>query len=154
MKGEVTGKGNRLEITRIFDAPRGVVFAWWTRAENLRQWSGCKDAVNCEFEVDFRVGGGFRQTMQIGDKGHFTITGIYEEIVEPEKIVYRAQLGPAATRVTVKFFEQGEKTRMVLTHEGFPDEMQVKFVSQGTSESFDKLDSLLAAGMPAAGSGL
>jgi uncharacterized protein YndB with AHSA1/START domain len=145
MKGEIKITGRKLEITRVFAAPRAMVFAWWTKPENLRQWSGCKEAVNCEFEMDFRVGGGFKQTMQIGDKGQFTITGEYEEIVAPQRIVYRANLGPMATRVTVTLFEQGNQTRMVLTHEGFTDDMTIQFVSQGTSESFDKLETLLSA---------
>src|SRR5438067_4319500 len=106
MKGDVNIAGNRLRITRVFEAPREVVFRWWTQAEKLAQWSGCKQATNCEVEMDFRVGGGFTQKMQIGDKGRFTFTGTYEEIVEPERIVYRANLGPAVTRVMVEFFEE------------------------------------------------
>jgi uncharacterized protein YndB with AHSA1/START domain len=95
--------------------------------------------------MDFRVGGGFTQKMQIGDKGSFTFTGVYEEIVEPQRIVYRANLGPAVTRVSVELFEEpGGRTRMVLTQDGFPDAMLSNIVSQGTMESFDKLDGALA----------
>ena len=66
------------------------------------------------------------------------------------RIVYHAHFGPAATRVTVEFFEQANATRVVLTHEGCPDEFFCKTVSQGTSDSFDKLDSLLAQALVAA----
>jgi len=65
MKSEVRISGNRLQITRIFDAPRHLVFGWWTRAEKLRQWSGCKEATRCEVDMDFRIGGSFTQKMQI-----------------------------------------------------------------------------------------
>ena len=144
MKSEVKISGKRLQITRTFDAPRNVVFGWWSQAEKLQQWSGCKDAVKCEIEMDFRTGGSFTQKMQIAGHGEFSLTGRYAEIVEPEKIVYDADLGFGVTRVTVEFFEHRNQTRVVLTHEGFPDEFLCGTVSQGTTESLDKLDLLLA----------
>jgi uncharacterized protein YndB with AHSA1/START domain len=144
MKSEVRISGNRLQITRVFDAPRHLVFGWWTQAEKLQQWSGCKDATKCEIEMDFRVGGSFTQKMQIAGAGEFSFIGKYDEIVEPERIVYHANFGPASTRVVVEFFEEGKGTKVVLTHEGFPDEVFCKNVSQGTAESFEKLDGLVA----------
>jgi uncharacterized protein YndB with AHSA1/START domain len=144
MKSEVRISGNRLQITRVFDAPRHLVFGWWTQAEKLQQWSGCKDATKCEIEMDFRVGGSFTQKMQIAGAGEFSFSGKYDEIVEPERIVYHANFGPASTRVVVEFFEEGKSTKVVLTHEGFPDEVFCKNVSQGTAESFEKLDGLVA----------
>ena len=145
MKSQVITNGNRLQITRVFDAPRHRVFAWWTQPEKLQQWSGCKEATSCRVEMDFRVGGSFTQTMQITGCGEFSFTGQYDEIVEPERIVYHADLGYARTRVVLEFFEQRDRTRLVLTQEGFPDESLCSTVSQGTTESLDKLDSLLAA---------
>ena len=133
-----------IRITRVFDAPRHVVFSWWSSGEKLQKWSGCKEASHCEIQMDFRVGGGFTQKMQIGGKGSFTITGTYDEIVEPEKIVYQVNLGVAVTRVQVEFFDEAGKTRVVLTQEGFPDEMSVKIVTGGTTESFEKLESIFA----------
>ena len=143
MKSEVKISGNRLQITRVFDAPRQLVFAWWTQAEKLQQWSGCKAATKCEFEMDFRVGGSFTQKMHIAGAGEFSFTGKYDEIVAPERISYRAEFGQAITRVVVEFFEQGNQTRVVLTHDGFPNESFGKTVSQGTTESLDKLAAML-----------
>jgi uncharacterized protein YndB with AHSA1/START domain len=133
-----------LQITRVFEAPRELVFSWWTEGEKMQQWSGCKEATHCEIQMDFRVGGGFTQRMQIGGKGVFTITAKYDEIVEPERIVYQADLGFGVTRVVIEFFEQGDKTKVVLIQEGFPDDFLSQTVSHGTTESFDKLDSILA----------
>ncbi|HLK64642.1 MAG TPA: SRPBCC domain-containing protein [Bryobacteraceae bacterium] len=145
MKSQVKISGNRLQITRIFDAPRALVFSWWSQAEKMQQWSGCKDATRCEIEMDFRVGGTFKQTMQIAGAGAFTLTGKYEEIVVPEKIAYSADLGGhASTHVVVEFFEEGNGTRMVLTQEGLPGEV-CNFVAQGTSESFEKLEAKVAS---------
>lgn len=110
----------------------------------MQQWSGCKEATHCEIQMDFRVGGGFTQKMQIAGKGEFTITGKYDEIVVPEKIAYHADLGFGVTRVVIEFFEQGDRTKVVLTQEGLPDDFLSQTVSHGTTESFDKLDAILA----------
>jgi uncharacterized protein YndB with AHSA1/START domain len=147
MKSEVSISGDRLRIARVFDTPRHLVFGWWTQAEKLQQWSGCKEATKCEIVMDFRVGGSFTQKMQIAANGEtceFSLSGTYDEIVEPERIVYHANFGRAITRVIVEFFEQGKGTKVVVTHEGCPDDFFCKTVSQGTSESLDKLDSLVA----------
>ncbi|HLK20682.1 MAG TPA: SRPBCC domain-containing protein [Bryobacteraceae bacterium] len=134
-----------LQITRVFDAPRNVVFSWWSSGEKLQQWSGCKEMTHCEVQMDFRVGGGYTQKMQIGDKGTFSITATYDEIVVPEKIVYHVNLGFAVTRVQVDFSDQAGKTKVTLKQDGFPDEMTVKIVTGGTTESLEKLESILTA---------
>jgi hypothetical protein len=53
-------------------------------------------------------------------------------------------MGPAIIRVTIEFFDEGEGTKVVVTQEGFPDPKLGQIVSQGMSESFEKLDELLA----------
>src|ERR1700676_4188704 len=143
MESAVKITGTHLQITRLSDPPRPVGFAWWSNAKKLQQWSGCRDATKCEIEMDFRVGGSFTQKMHIAGAGEFSFTGKYEEIIEPERISYHAEFGQAITRVVVEFFEQGNQTRVVLTHDGFPNESFCKTVSQGTTESLDKLAAML-----------
>jgi uncharacterized protein YndB with AHSA1/START domain len=143
MKSEVKITGSRLQITRIFDAPRHRVFAAWKQRDLLQQWTGCKESMTVEIEMDFRVGGSFTQKMRIAGAGEYTVTGKYDEIVEPERIVYHANLGPATTRITVEFIEQGHQTKIILTQEGLPDQNLCKIVSQGTTEALDKLERML-----------
>jgi uncharacterized protein YndB with AHSA1/START domain len=147
MNSDVKITGNRLQITRVFEAPRERVFAAWKNPSLLQRWTGCRDATNVECQSDFRPGGAFTTKMHIGGQADCdcTFVGAYDEIVEPEKIAYHINLGPAVTSVVVEFFEQAGQTRIVLTQEGFPDDMIVKFVTQGTLESFEKLDGVLAA---------
>jgi uncharacterized protein YndB with AHSA1/START domain len=143
MKSEVKITGNRMQITRVFDAPRERVFATWKQRDLLQRWTGCKETTKVEIEMDFRVGGSFTQKMNIAGVGEYSITGIYDEIIEPEKISYHVNLGPATTRVTIEFIEQGKQTKMVLTQDGFPDPNLCKMVSQGTEEALDKLEQML-----------
>ena|SRR5579862_9879876 len=145
MKSEVKVGDNRLEITRIFDAPRQLVFGFWKKVDQLEQWWGCKDTIKLECEMDFRIGGFFTCVMQIRNAGEFTYKAQYDEIVEPEKIAYHADFGPVTTRVTVQFLDLGGKTKMVLTQVGFPSQGICEHVSRGTTESFDKLEAALAA---------
>jgi uncharacterized protein YndB with AHSA1/START domain len=67
--------------------------------------------------------------MTIKGTGQRVFSGTYEEVIEPEKIVYSANLGPATIRVTIQFFEQGEQTKVILTQEGFPDPNLVNIVA-------------------------
>jgi uncharacterized protein YndB with AHSA1/START domain len=148
MKSEVNMSGESFTLTRVFDAPRPDVFRWWAEAEKLQQWSGCKEATTCEVVMDFRVGGSFTQKMQIsvqGRKCEFSFVGVYEEIIVPERISYRADLGRGTTTVTIDFFDLGSQTKVVLKQDGFGDSASYGIVSQGTRESFDKLASILAA---------
>jgi uncharacterized protein YndB with AHSA1/START domain len=97
--------------------------------------------------MDFRVGGGFRQAMRIAVNDgicDFVLTATYEEIVVPERISYMLNMGQQTTRVRIEFFEAGSRTQVVLTQDGFASPESGKVVAQGTSDSFDQLESLVA----------
>jgi uncharacterized protein YndB with AHSA1/START domain len=68
MKSEVKMNGTRLQITRVFEAPRAMVFAYSTQVEELQQWAGCTNATKVEIQADLRPGGSFTQKMQIAGK--------------------------------------------------------------------------------------
>jgi uncharacterized protein YndB with AHSA1/START domain len=74
--------------------------------------------------------------------GEFVITGRYEEIVVPERIVYVADLRFAKSRVVVEFTEVVGGTRVTLSQEGLDSPMVFDNVSRGTSESFAKLEAM------------
>jgi uncharacterized protein YndB with AHSA1/START domain len=136
--------GHRVQIKHRFGAPRPEIFSWWTTPEKLRQWSGCQGATKCEVTMDFRVGGSYSQKMFITGRGEFSFHGVYQEIVEPERIVYTAVIGSAITRVTVEFVEASNAaTQVVITHEGLLNEMFRKNIEQGTTESLQELQRIL-----------
>ena len=143
MKSDVKISRNQVQITRVFNAPREKVFAAWKTSDQLERWSGCKDSTKVEVQMDFRVGGTFTQKLHIRNVGEYTIAGTYDEIVEPERIVYHVNLGPATTRVAIEFIAQGNQTKVILTQIGFPDENLSRIVLEGTTESLDRLDQIL-----------
>lgn len=135
-----------LQITRIFEAVPSEVFQWWAEAEKLQQWSGCRQCIRCEVDMDFRVGGGFRQKMHIAVNGgvcDFLLTATYVEIVVPTRICYVLDMGQQTTRVRIEFFEEGARTKVVLTQDGFASPESCKIISQGTNDSLDQLNFLV-----------
>jgi uncharacterized protein YndB with AHSA1/START domain len=112
----ITTPGDRrIEITRLFDAPRALVFEAWTKAEHVAHWwdpSGVRLAV-CE--IDLRPGGAFRWVNRApdGGEGH-SFSGIYREIVPPEKVVFTAPDSPDRGS-TLVFTEEGKKTKLTIT---------------------------------------
>jgi uncharacterized protein YndB with AHSA1/START domain len=77
-----------LVITRVFDAPRELVFQAWIDPKHLSQWWGPKGFINPVCEVDARVGGAWRIVMRAPDGAEYPGGGVYLEIVEPERLVF------------------------------------------------------------------
>ncbi len=78
----------RMVITRVFDAPRELVWKAWTDPQFAKQWWGPKGFTTPVYEMDFRVGGKFLFCMRTPDGQEFWNAGEYHEIVPHEKIVY------------------------------------------------------------------
>src|SRR5450631_188479 len=75
-------------ITRVFDAPRELVFKAWTDPKHLVHWWGPNGFTNTFHEVDIRPGGVWRFTMHGPDGVDYPNRIVFEEIVKPERIVY------------------------------------------------------------------
>jgi uncharacterized protein YndB with AHSA1/START domain len=76
-----------LVITRIFDAPRELVWKAWTDPKYVMQWWGPKGFTSPSCEIDLRVGGRYLLCMRAPDGQEFWSGGEYTEIIAPEKIV-------------------------------------------------------------------
>ena len=102
-------------ITRVFDAPRSLVFAAMTQPEHVRQWYGLRDHTMKVCEIDLRVGGKWRYVMQMPDGNEFAFSGEYLEIVPPDRLVstewFEAIPGSDYV-VTTTFVEQDGKTTL------------------------------------------
>jgi uncharacterized protein YndB with AHSA1/START domain len=104
--------------TRIFDAPRALVFQMWTDPKHLAQWWGPNGFTTTTSAFDMRPGGVWRFVMHGPDGRDYENRITFEEIVRPERIVYRHGGGddvePVQFRTTVTFEDLGGKTRLTL----------------------------------------
>ena len=95
MAGKSSGKLNvtrksdtEIVLSRVFDAPRRLVFEAMTKPEYVRRWWCCMDGYTMPVcEIDFRVGGKWRYVMVGADGSEVAFNGEYREIVVPERIV-------------------------------------------------------------------
>ncbi len=110
-----------LTITRIFDAPRELVWKAWTDPKLLARWWGPMWFTNPVCEVDLRPGGAILIHMRGPDGVVYPMKGVFHEIVEPERLVFTSSSveGKGDTTLletinTVTFAELDGKTRLTL----------------------------------------
>jgi uncharacterized protein YndB with AHSA1/START domain len=103
--------------TYEFDAPRELVFSAWTDPRHLAQWWGPTGFSTTTMSFDFRQGGIWRFVMHGPDGRDYQNRVTFEEIVPPERIVYRHGGGddvePVQFKQTVIFEDIGGRTRIV-----------------------------------------
>jgi uncharacterized protein YndB with AHSA1/START domain len=130
----------RASAERIFDA--------WTQPKHLKQWWGPKSVECTDAEVDLRVGGGYRIANQLPDGKILWISGEFEVIERPHRLVYTWRVGDAAVaaeRVTVTFEAHGEATEVIVAHERIPTEAMRDMHEQGWVGCLDGLVDYLEA---------
>jgi len=109
-----------LVLTRVFKAPRGPVFAVWTEPTQVAQWWGPNGFTNPVCELDVRPGGAVRIHMRGPDGTVYPMTGVYQEIVEPERLVFTSaaldESGKPLFEVlnTVAFVEHDGTTKLTV----------------------------------------
>ncbi len=155
-----------LIITRIFDAPRDLVWKAWTDPEHVMRWWGPKNFTSPVSKIDLRVGGKYLNCMRgAGPDGvvrDYWSTGVYREIVPQKKLVLTDSFAdekgnvvsashygmegdwPLELLIMVTIDETGGKTTMTLRHEGMPAGQNRELAEAGWNESFDKLAEYLA----------
>jgi len=143
-----------ITITRVFDAPRALVFEAWTDAAQLAQWWGPKGFTNPVCEIDVRVGGAIRIHMRSPDGQVYPMRGEFREITAPERLVFTNIAVDGADKpiieglTTVTFAERGGKTTMTLHTRGRAvvdyAAGYLQGMEAGWTGSIDKLQTLLA----------
>jgi uncharacterized protein YndB with AHSA1/START domain len=141
-------------ITRVFDAPRALVFATWTDPKHLAQWWGPQGFTNPVCEFDARVGGAIRIHMRAPNGAVYPMKGEVREIVPPERLVFTNialdEAGNAVTDglTTVTFTEENGKTTLTLHTRGAAmveyAAAYLKGMDVGWTQSIDKLQAYLA----------
>jgi uncharacterized protein YndB with AHSA1/START domain len=109
-------KNRILTLTRVFDAPRELVWKAYTDPKHIVKWSFANDWESPFAETDVRPGGAFRIGMRPADHSEegFTFSGTYREVVKPERLVQ--DLGDGRV-MTTTFEDQLGKTKLTLSVE-------------------------------------
>jgi uncharacterized protein YndB with AHSA1/START domain len=140
-------------LTRIFDAPRELVWRAWTDPKHLAQWFGPRGFTSSVPELDVRVGGALRIVMHGPDGNDYPMKGIFREVAPPERLVFTNiaidndgnHLLEGETTVILE--AQGNKTKMTLhTYAKGLVPIAPKMLGgmeQGWNQSFDKLSELM-----------
>jgi uncharacterized protein YndB with AHSA1/START domain len=103
--------------TRVFDAPRELVFDVWLKPEHVAQWWGPNGFSVTTHEMDVRPGGVWRFLMHGPDGTDYPTKIIYSEVVRPERLVYTLGSdddGPNRFDVRVTFEDLGAQTRLTM----------------------------------------
>lgn len=140
-------------LTRLFDAPRQLVFEALTKPEHVRRWWGClsdKHSV-AVCEIDLRVGGAWR-FVGCGPGGNYpAFYGEYREIAPPDRLVYTEIFEPfpdGDSLVTTVLTEEHGKTRMTVTatypSQDVRDMVMKTGMEVGAGLSYDRLEDLVA----------
>lgn len=139
----------RLTLTRIFAAPRALVFAAWTQPEHLKQWSAPHGFTIPVSKGELRAGGKWRACMGSPEGEKLWLHGVYREVVPGRRLVFthtwtEPDGGPGhETVLTVRFSDLGGKTKVVLTQVGFDSVESRDGHRGGWSQCFERLAELL-----------
>ena len=147
-----TPSDREIVLTRLFDAPRRLVFDAMTKPEHVRRWWGILDDKHSVpvCEIDLRPGGAWRFVGR-GPEGDFpAFYGTYREIAPPERLVYTEFFEPfpdVGSVITTVFTEENGKTRMTVTclypSLDVRDMVLSTGMSKGAGISYDRLEDLV-----------
>ena len=144
-----------IEVSRTFEEPLEVLWKAWTEPAHFMKWYGPKGFTSPTCEIDLREGGRHLFCMLSPDGRQMYSTGIYEEVVPMERLVYSdgfsdaegnlMSMGegmPGSMDVTVTFVHVDGKTTVTVSHLGFGP--GAEHAVMGWEQAFDKLSAVLA----------
>ena len=146
-----TPSDREIVLTRLFDAPRRLVFEAMTKPEHVKRWWGILDdrysVPICE--IDLRPGGRWRFVGH-GPHGEAAFYGVYREVAPPERVVFTeifAAFPDVESTVTAVLTEEGGKTRLTATcvypTKDVRDGVLNSGMTRGAGISYDRLDDVV-----------
>ena len=148
-----TPSDQEIRMTRLFDAPRRLVFEAMTKPEHVKQWWGrLGEGYSVPVcEIDLRVGGAWRFVNR-HPNGEAAFHGEYREIAPPSRLVFTEifeEFPDTVSVVTTDFTEESGKTRMTATvrypSRDVRDMVLASGMSRGAGISYDRLEDLAAS---------
>jgi uncharacterized protein YndB with AHSA1/START domain len=149
-----TPSDREIQLTRLFDAPRELVFEAMSRPEHITQWWGrLGEGYSVPVcEVDLRPGGAWRFTNRTPTGDLVTFYGVYREVAPPERVVFTEifeQFPDAESVVTAMLTEESGKTRLIATVRYPSNEVRDMVLQSGMARgagiSYDRLEDVVAS---------
>jgi uncharacterized protein YndB with AHSA1/START domain len=150
-----TPSDREIQVTRVFDAPRTLVFEAFTKPELVRQWLlGPPGWTMPVCEIDLRAGGAYRYLWRRDSDGtEMGMGGVFRQIVSPERLVATEEFDeawyPGEALDTTVFVEEGDTTRITITvlYESMEarDTARRAGMERGMAASYDRVEELLAS---------
>jgi uncharacterized protein YndB with AHSA1/START domain len=141
-----------LVMTRVFDAPRQLVFKAWAEPERWVHWLGERGITGKVLQSARQPGDAYRYYMRDAKGGDHWLQGVFRELVEPERLAFtwqyaneQGQPTSPETIVRLTFEDVGGKTRLTLQHGTFESVDACDRHRRGWTDSFDRLGEHLAA---------
>jgi len=145
-----TPSDREVVITRVVDAPRKRVWDAWTKPKHVQNWlTGFEGWTLPVCEIDLRPGGQWHFVWRKSDGAEMGMTGVYKEVVPPERLVNTERWGPEwpETVNTLLFSEKGGKTTITLTilypSKEARDAALKTGMKEGMDVSYERLDEYL-----------
>jgi uncharacterized protein YndB with AHSA1/START domain len=135
-------------VSRVFDAPRKLVFKAWTDPAHLINWWGPAGFTNTFYEIEIKPGGKWRFVMHGPNGMDFPNFILFTEVIAPERLEYyhgSSEEEEPSFKVTVTFEEMGNKTKLTM-HSIFPSAEERDMVVreyralEGANQTLDKLE--------------
>ncbi len=118
MKGAANTADREIVATRVFDAPRELVWKVWTDPDHIVQWWGPRGFTTTTYRMDVQPGGVWRFVMHGPDGRDYQNKITFLEIVKPERIVYKhggdRDVEPVNFETTVIFEALDGKTKLTM----------------------------------------
>ena len=149
-----TPSEHEIAMTRVFDASRGLVFDAWTKPELLKRWLGVRGGWSLAVcDIDLKVGCAYRFVWHGPDGRKMGMRGVYREIARPERLAATEKFDEPwypgeALDTTILTEQAGKTTATTIVHyesREARDGVLKTPMTQGVSESYDKLAELLAS---------
>lgn len=142
-----------LQQARVFAAPADRVFGLLTEPTALAKWWGPHGFSTPEVQIDLRVGGSYRFTMQPPEGEAFHLSGEFVEVQAPSALSFTFRWDEPVpddreTVVDLSLDSLGDRTKVTMTQTGFATKERLELHRDGWADSFEKLDALLEAEEP------
>ena len=146
-----TPSDTEVTMTRVFDAPRELVWEAWTNPKHVPNWlTGPEGWTMTRCEIDLRVGSEWRFAWRKDDGEEMAIHGVFKEIAAPERLVSTEVWGGdfPETLQTLTFTQENGKTKFTNTllypSQEARDAALKTGMADGTEMSFNSLDDYLS----------